>query len=651
MSWLLFALLVFCLFLILAVPGLLLLFLLCSRPISTPLLLLSPVVGLGLLGILTIVSIPFHNWSILYPLVLTLVLGGLLVWSWRRRTAESLPTATRLATQTRSKDELIFAAAGVLVFAAVYLPALWLVWTDPSNPQSWGDAAFHTQGTALILESGNVSPFDALGAIYDPISKPQVYYPTLWHSLVALVAPLTGVATASNALSVLVGLVLWPMSLSGLALALSARSSSALWAPVFAVMAPIFPGVILFGNGMSPFSLSLPTIPAAVSLLVLWMKSETSNPLWKSPLLLLFGTVVIASATAQPATTLLLLLAAVSAIVVWVLDAATVLFKKGSVSAGLLIVAGTLVVISLSIMTLLRLPLVENLGKFERAGMGLKATIVTFLTGIGTTQSYLPWALILILGILGGLLVIKSPPGKTALLAFLGYFILFVAAAGPDTPLRALTGFWYKDYTRLGAIALAGVAIFAAVGTAWLLDMAARRAMLNRSGVAIASAVGTVVFLGIGKIGVGGTSVGVYPYVARGYYLGTNVSNMLDLEQVELLSQVDDFFPGGSYLVGPPSTGVEFVAQVSHARNFITLNPPKTSAQQLLANEIDQINNNPQICEVIQEAGIEGVVTRTTDDKPADDAYLAFFNLDTVEGFNLLSQVGDFSLWEITACE
>lgn len=649
MDWLGFTLLVLYLFALITVPGALVVSLGLSQKSNQALWLLSPVLGLGLIGLLSALSIPFGHWSVVYVLCLVVGLAGLLYL--RRRTGHALDSpkihfgAGRHATVT-------YSLIGVVLFFLIYAPAMLQYWTGPGSPQSWGDAAFHTQGILLVVESGNVNPFEVMGEIIDPITRPPTYYPTLWHALSALALPYASVAEAHNALTVLIGLVVWPLTLSGATVMITRQPTAALWAPLFAVLAPIYPGVILFANAMSPFGLSLPMVPAAVAVLTVWVRPEEERDVNRSALTAYIVLLLAGAAAAQPSSAVLIVIAIGVAALAWWADWLIALAKSGRrlVAGGG--AAGTAFVIFFAVLVVGNLPLIKRLGTFERDSVNFNGVAGRFLKAIGSTGSYSPGLIIVLLAGLGVVLALRTLSGRVAVGVYSSFFIIYAIASGPDGLLRDITGIWYKDHTRLGLVALVGAITFGAAGTAWVLDQLKKRLHWSRRGERVAIAFTLVFFFAASEVHLGGSPGDVGSHVRKGYYLGDDGINMLDLDKAELLSHVDDSFPPGTYIIGPPSTGVEFVAQMSHSKNFLTLNPPRTSEQITLAQDIDEILINPEICELLEEANIEGLVTNSASpDQLEYDGYSGLFDVDTDEGFELVASVGDYSLWKITACD
>ncbi|MFC2574298.1 MAG: DUF6541 family protein, partial [Actinomyces oris] len=117
--------------------------------------------------------------------------------------------ARRAASQGRA--EWVILAAGLTVAVAVPAGVILTVLPGPGYPAQVFDATFHLNAVAAIREGGNASMLGGLSALY---SGRAVYYPTVWHGLVAL-AP-GGPAPVSTAGVLALTAVVWPLSLLGL---------------------------------------------------------------------------------------------------------------------------------------------------------------------------------------------------------------------------------------------------------------------------------------------------------------------------------------------------------------------------------------------------------------------------------------------------
>lgn len=203
-------------------------------------LLFAPPVGLGVLGLLTLVNglvgLPWTWWQVGVTLLILCIIAAVAVR--KRPGAEAKTWAPAVSRRT-----LVYLAVGVTVFALFQGAALYKVMASADAIQSFGDAQFHYSGVQLVLDGASTSPFGGLAGLYSPGGERSVYYPTLWHSLVALFAFNDQIVLASNAALLATNLVFWPASLGLLAYVIAPKIRySTLIAPILAIMCTISQG-------------------------------------------------------------------------------------------------------------------------------------------------------------------------------------------------------------------------------------------------------------------------------------------------------------------------------------------------------------------------------------------------------------------------
>lgn len=635
---------IFILAALLLLPGVLLLWVLNLRDVRS--LLLSPTIGLGVLAVLTVCSFPFKNWSRSYPAAFIAFMLIVLVAQHYRN-----PMGRRKAGFDKENwSAIAYPLLGVASFWIVYLPPIIRIWVAPDNPQSLGDAAFHTQGTSLVASSGDVNPFSALATMFDPVMATTVYYPTLWHSLSSLVSDIGGNAAAMNALSILAGLVIWPMSLSALGLALSpGKPSLMFWVPFFASLTPLFPGTILFRYAVDAFALSVSTVPASIAVM-LWLSKTRLGaiPARKTWLLLLF-LLMVAAAFAQPTTLALVWLALTALVGILIVHRIYRDWSRGDRGRAITISALTLVAILAGILILWKWKYLRVLAGFARPSEPYSDVALDLLKGI-ETDTYFPWSLIMLLALVGLVVTLRTLETQVVVATLVMYSILYLAAGGPENMLRGLTSIWYKDPARLGVFVLALVAGLAALGTVSTVGFLARFYRVSgRAEWVLGSSLALVTAAG-SLIAPGGPFTRVFQDIQHGYDLSEAPINLLDTNKMAIISRIDDFFPAGSYIIGPPSAGTEFVSADSSSLAFIPLNPPQTEAQKQIAGHFKDFASDPQFCNSLSHMGIVGIMTTTRD--PSDletQHYAGFFGVDD-DALELLAESDYIRLWRISTC-
>ena len=157
-----------------------------------------------------------RGWAVIAALTCALVLPGPLLRARRRRTpggpdrpAPPRPGGGADATGAAGASRLVTGAVVVAVCALG--AALVIGMGSPTAPPQAFDAVFHLAAVGAVREGGSASSLGGLAALYQGA---PVYYPSVWHGMVALLPG--GAVEASNAMILVVGAVAWPLGIAGL---------------------------------------------------------------------------------------------------------------------------------------------------------------------------------------------------------------------------------------------------------------------------------------------------------------------------------------------------------------------------------------------------------------------------------------------------
>lgn len=159
------------------------------------------IVPLGALGV------PWNAWTGLLAIAI-IACGALGLRALVRRRAEPAEDVPSMA-----RGPALVVAAGVLVGAfLILLAAIRGIADWESIPSTW-DAVWHANTIRFILDTGQASPLH-MGELRNIETHEQLYYPSTFHALAALVAQLSGAAptTAYTLSSVTVAAWLFPVS-------------------------------------------------------------------------------------------------------------------------------------------------------------------------------------------------------------------------------------------------------------------------------------------------------------------------------------------------------------------------------------------------------------------------------------------------------
>ena len=158
----------------------------------------------------------------------------------------------------------LLVAVPVLLAGGIITAEVMRAIQDPENVSQTYDAVFHLNAVAFIMETGDASPLHMNLAVPHQTIAP---YPTLWHSVVALVTSLSGasVPVATNAMALTVSSWVWPIAvLFFTAPFVAGRRSGLLFAGVFAATSSAFPYLLLSWGVLYPNLLANALLPIAL---------------------------------------------------------------------------------------------------------------------------------------------------------------------------------------------------------------------------------------------------------------------------------------------------------------------------------------------------------------------------------------------------
>lgn len=271
-----------------------------ARLAALPSLAVAPALGSAIIAAAEILAhtlaLPWlpWGWAVIAGLTAVLALMARLI------VGAPLEHARRAASPGRAEWAIL--AAGLTVAVAVPAGVILSVLPSPGYPAQAFDATFHLNAVAAIREGGNASMLGGLSALY---SGRAVYYPTVWHGVVAL-AP-GSPAPVSTAGVLALTAVVWPLSLLGLlarATGLDATRASEMdrvrrrqracaVAAVLALSAAVvgFPLLPMTALAVWPYALSVAGLPGV---LVLYDQLRQETASWRLRLTLVLLTLAAA---------------------------------------------------------------------------------------------------------------------------------------------------------------------------------------------------------------------------------------------------------------------------------------------------------------------------------------------------------------------
>ncbi len=533
--------------------------------------------------------------------------------------------------------------------------------------QGW-DPIFHANVLQWIRESGQASPWE-ISPIYG--GSRTAYYPGGWHAVLSLYPG--SLIEAANASAVVIGALIWPLGLSFLASAVLPRHPAA-WAltPLMGASFVSFPFAQLLKSGQWPNGLATALVPATLAFAVLILRQEGpgtgSPPLWRRWLVsgFLLTAAVVGCAAAHPSSVFALTVALAPFLIARIsFPLRTMVRARPRTLLGvgvLLALAGTLTATVLSRSSLLAN--VMNYNRRVRAELPDAVLLAFFdlprfpaLEAL-TLQDFNLW--VGILAIVGAGVALALRGARPLPFAWLSFIALYILAAGPENPLRWLTGVWYKDTQRLAPfIAMAG-SILAALALAEAAAVFQRRVLRS-------SAVhpGTAVFVVAVLLGAYGAYTGSANFrsadriglAAQNYVTSDRPgTGVLSTGEQDFIKDAAQLLPRDAVVLGDPFNGETFFYTLGGVRVvYPQLGSPTggNASKELLRTQFNEINQDPAVCAAVKTLG----ATHYYQDQPGGshgsaslDAWPGLYGVPTGHGFDPVFTDGIRTLYAITAC-
>lgn len=618
-----------------------------------------------------------RGWAVIAALTCALVLPGPLLRARRRarapggpdRPAPSRPGGGAGATGAAGASRLVTGAVVVAVCALG--AALVIAMGSPTVPPQAFDAVFHLAAVGAVREGGSASSLGGLAALYQGA---PVYYPSVWHGMVALLPG--GAVEASNAMILVVGAVAWPLGVAGLltealrdgprepgpdaapaadpAGARRARGRAVALVTALAAATAGAPTVLLTALAVWPYALSVVALPGALALAVRVRRAvarRRGRAEAAAPAVLAVLGVTLAHGTGLFNVAVLLLPVVVG-------GAAKLLRRGGRTRLAALVCLAAAALVAAAGAWAMRGPLTGLFG-YERPGGSAAGTFFQALIDLpqyGPLASHgLPVGVVLlalaVLGLRGARDERVRPWAGAALVAL----VLVVLVGGPQWPGRQVGSPWYLQKSRIEPLLLIPMLVLAAHGAAALLSPggAVRPGRLRRPAAVLAPLV---------LVAVAGR-IPLHIELARSVYDAERIAfgTLTTPEELAFYASVGDALPAGAVVVGSPSRGATYLGPVADVELVYPtrVRPMEGSAELALARAAPDPRPGSEACALLDELGAEYYVSVERD--PAglrygnaplrwDDRLAAW----PTTGMELVDRAdtgrGVVALWRITAC-
>ncbi|SER97066.1 hypothetical protein SAMN05216199_1633 [Pedococcus cremeus] len=512
-------------------------------------------------------------------------------------------------------------------------------------PQTY-DAVFHLNVVQRALETGSVSSL-RIGTLSSP-ERQSAFYPGAWHAVTALVAE-TGVSAvvAASAVSVALALV-WPFGCLALVRqALGPRLPALVAGGLLAGAFGAAPFLLLSYGTVWPNALGTVLLPPVLAAMVSAVglsrrpvagrRRSAAVVLGAAPALGLAhpNVVVTAAVYAVPLTAVAL---------AWGPWRGRSLRQSGiRWVAWLLGCLGLLWVVTRSSL------LAVTRGTDWRAAESLAQAVGE---GLVVAPRGLPVAAVAAaLSLLGVASAALRPRLRWLLGCHVAVGALFVLAAGSDSALaQALTGPWYNDAFRLGALLPVTAVPLAALGVAELSDRVADR--LPVRGPRRAPLVAAVAVLATtGLAGLQGATVGANAGVVQRWY---GQAALAGPAEQRLFTELRDVVPAGAVIAGNPWNGSALAEAVGGREVlFPHLSGSWGSERTTVASSLVDVRTDPAACAAARALKVDYVLAGPSAFWRDDRRQRIYAGLDVSQaaGFEPVAHGGRLTLYKVPPCE
>lgn len=520
---------------------------------------------------------------------------------------------------------------------------------DPAGISQTNDAVFHMNAVRFIVETADASSLHVNGVVGG-----SSFYPAAWHGIVSLITLLTGagIPVAANALTLVIGAVVWPLGIAWLARSATGSAGIAGVAAILSGALQTFPLLMFQWGVLFPNALSTAMLPAAVALMISLPGWRSDGPRWHVLVrgLLLALVAFCALLFAQPATLLPWFALVLVRVTAWLLQDAPSLSRVRRwtfIAISRVALVGVWVVISRS-----------TSGSHWPPFRGkLEVTLDVLFNG----HLRIPFAFGVSALMFWGLVIAwRSRQLRWLVAGWLGLSALYVLVATVAAPLVRvnLLGAWYADPYRIAALAPVMVIPLAAIGLHDLVGRIVGRirrsadpSEADRDAVALAVAVVFMIILVLVRP-VAMPAVIERTFDRESRYISAE-DTYLSLDERELLESLDEYVGPGERVLGNPSTGSGFGYMLSGVDVYPrTWSAPRTEAWSTLAESLRDAASDPAVCDALQVYGDPGYVLDfgLGESTPGRFEMPGMTDFAGEPGFERVAEVGDVSLWRITAC-
>ena len=673
--------------LILLIPGLIVAVALRQRGVEA--LGLAAPISVGIFGVSAIVASKAGiRFSLLVPLGFAVIVAAILYalcWFLERRGWLDAPASAHPVDSGQTADggtsekplnrvirgwfsrEMLICYAGVLIgFVLLYWSIARAIGRPEYISQTY-DANFHLNAIRYIADTGDASSLTI--ASMTSGGEPPAFYPAAWHGVATVIYQATGVSVpaTANLVSVLVGAVIWPLSLMYLVRSTVRVSAPALLSVgIIAASYTAFPMLLINFGVLYPNSLGISALPVGLGLFAQLLRTVQVRRIETVPSLCAGFFVALGIALANPNVVMGMLAFALPIVLVRIVLQVRAVWRgelKPLIFAVQLVLLALFPVILNFLWGVVRPP--KAAGGWEPATRD--STAIGEALFNGQIYNGLLWT-VSVLALIGAYyLISRRSVGIWLVLSWVYAMYFYVASRWMtwDEGRDWVLGIWYHDPFRLAANvpALAAPVAVMGVHAAYLWLRAAVRLVGERitpvgeRHAIISPLLAIVLLVPLGLNTQTDPNMQRYIEVTQQMYLPKDHALLISIDERDVINHLHEYVPAGDTVVVQPWTGGSLAYALTGYK--VTATHPQytaTSNAQEIYQHLNEATPDSAVCSAIRsEKAYYYLDFKGTEinEHIRGDHRAQYPGLQDLKDKNVAEPVyskGDATLYRITAC-
>jgi len=608
-------------------------------------LAVSPLISIALISVAGILApLAGLRWSVIPVIALTVAAAAVAVFvRWRTRTA-----ADSAAGPSWWGQENIAAYGAVAVAMLLWMRHLGSMFGRPDAFSQTFDNIFHLNAIRYILDTGDSSSLTLgqLGGTESAVS----FYPGAWHNVISLVMTLgvDSMPLAVNGLIIVTAALIWPLGCLFLVTTLfRCHPATILTVGVLSASYANFPIMLLDFGVLYPNVLGLAQLPVLLGLAAqLFAVTETRR---EPALVTLFlGIVAIPGVALSHPNVIFTLAALTTPIILTRIFRQLGASRRGEIPrrTAILHTAG----LAALILAMASLWLTVRAGDWTWQPVHSSATAVgEFIlnNAMGRPPAWFLAALLLA----GGIAIVRTGRFVWLLVSALAaVFLWVVASVWVIGPLRQfITGAWYNDPYRLGAVLPIAALPIAAFGLQWVVEqLQSPGAPRTREAAVIAS----IPLIAAASTQLTEPMTWAVEHASWSYDIA-ETSPLLTPDEYELLTSLPDLTDPESVIVTNVWDGSSLAYAFGNRRSTWLAPFVNPSPDVLVLNELLSVGeDDPRLCPALDATSADYVLDfGDVEVHGGNHVFPGLEGLGSSNATRLVHEVGEARLYQIVACE